>query len=69
MQNGSFTESVLAFFANSLGTVLGLLTGHTNPQDAIAALDSLTSAGPRDVQRALSAGRADDRVRQRRGDA
>jgi triacylglycerol lipase len=36
---------VVAFFANSLGTVLGLLSGHTNPQDAIAALDSLTSAG------------------------
>jgi triacylglycerol lipase len=45
VQNGSFTESVLAFFANSLGTVLGLLTGSSNPQDAVAALDSLTSAG------------------------
>jgi len=45
LQNGSFTESVLTFFADSLGTVLDLLTGHTNPQDAIAALDQLTSAG------------------------
>jgi len=45
VQGGSFSESVLAFFANSLGTVLGLLSGHTNPQDAIAALDSLTAAG------------------------
>ncbi|MCC6639686.1 MAG: triacylglycerol lipase [Deltaproteobacteria bacterium] len=45
VSNGSFTESVLAFFANSLGTVLGLLTGSTNPQDAVAALESLTSAG------------------------
>ena len=45
VQNGSFTESVLTFFADSLGTVLDLLTGHTNPQDAIAALDQLTSAG------------------------
>jgi triacylglycerol lipase len=45
VQNGSFTEAVLAYFANSLGTVIGLLTGHTNPQDAIAALDSLTTAG------------------------
>lgn len=45
VQNGSFSESVVAFFANSLGRVLGLLTGHTNPQDAAAALDSLTSAG------------------------
>jgi triacylglycerol lipase len=45
VQNGSFTESVIAYFANSLGTVIGLLTGHTNPQDGIAALDSLTTAG------------------------
>jgi triacylglycerol lipase len=45
VQGGSFTEAVLAAFANSLGTVLGLLTGHTNPQDAIAALDSLTDQG------------------------
>jgi len=45
VQNGSFTEAVIAFFANSLGTAIGLLTGHTNPQDAIAALDSLTTAG------------------------
>jgi len=45
VSGGSFTESALAFFANSLGTVLGLLTGSSNPQDAVAALDSLTSAG------------------------
>ncbi len=45
VQGGSFTEGVLSFFANSLGTVLGLLSGSTNPQDAILALDSLTSAG------------------------
>jgi len=45
VQNGSFTEDVVAFFANQLFTVLGLLAGTTNPQDAVAALDSLTSAG------------------------
>ena len=45
VRNGSFTEGVLAFFANSLGTVIGLLTGHTNPQDAIAGLDALTTVG------------------------
>ena len=45
VSNGSFTESVLSFFANSLGTLLGLLSGTSNPQDAIAALDSLSSAG------------------------
>ena len=45
IQGGSFTEDVVAFFANSLGTVLGLISGSTNPQDAIGALDSLTTAG------------------------
>jgi triacylglycerol lipase len=45
VRNGSFTQDVLSFFANSLGTLLGLLSGTTNPQDAIAALDSLTTAG------------------------
>ena len=45
IEGGSFTESVLAYFADSLGTVLGLLSGSTNEQDAIAALGSLTSAG------------------------
>lgn len=45
ISNGSFTETVLATFANSLGTVLALLTGHSNPQNAIAALGSLTTAG------------------------
>ena len=45
VQNGSFSETVVAYFANSLGTVLGLLSGSTNPQDAAGALDSLTAAG------------------------
>lgn len=45
VSNGSFTEGVLSFFANSLGTLLGLLSGHTDPQDAIAGLDALTTAG------------------------
>ncbi|MGH7788250.1 MAG: lipase family alpha/beta hydrolase [Candidatus Binatia bacterium] len=45
IQGGSFTESVVAYFANALGTVLGLLTGTSNPQNAVAALDSLTTAG------------------------
>jgi len=41
VEGGSFTESVLSYFANSLGTVLGLLSGSSNPQDAIAALADL----------------------------
>jgi triacylglycerol lipase len=45
VQSGSFTQDVLAYFANSLGMVLDLLTGHQSQQDAIAALDQLTTAG------------------------
>jgi triacylglycerol lipase len=45
VQNGSFTQTVVAYFANSLGMVLNLLTGHSNSQDAVAALDQLTTAG------------------------
>ena len=45
IEDGSFTEYVLATLADSLGAVLGILTGSTNPQDAIAAIHSLTSAG------------------------
>lgn len=45
VEGGSFGQAVLSYFANALGTVLGLLSGSSNPQDAIAALDSLTSAG------------------------
>lgn len=45
VSNGGFTQDVLSFFANSLGVVLGLLTGESNPQNAVAALESLTSSG------------------------
>jgi triacylglycerol lipase len=45
VEDGSFTETVLGTFANLLGTVLGLVSGSTNEQDAIAALASLTSDG------------------------
>jgi triacylglycerol lipase len=45
VQGGGFTEAVLSFFADSLGVVLNLLTGSSNPQDSVAALDALTSAG------------------------
>ncbi len=45
LKSGGFTEGVLSLFADSLGTVLGLLSGHTETQDALAALGSLSSAG------------------------
>lgn len=45
LTSGGFDEAVLSFFANSLGTILGLISGTTNPQDSVAALESLTAAG------------------------
>lgn len=45
VSSGSFTEGVLSFFADSLGVLLGLLSGYSAPQDAIAGLDALTTAG------------------------
>lgn len=44
-EDGSFTQGVIAFFANSLATVIGLVSGTTNPQDGLAAMESLTTAG------------------------
>jgi len=44
-EDGSFTQEVVNFFAELLGTVIGLLSGSSNPQDGIAALESLSSAG------------------------
>jgi len=43
--DGSVSQSILSFFANAFGTVLGLLSGTENPQDSLAALASLTSTG------------------------
>ncbi len=42
---GSPSEALLAAFGNSLADVLALLSGSPNPQDALAGLESLTSAG------------------------
>jgi len=45
IEGGSVAEGILAFFADAFATVLGLLSGTQNPQDSLAALGSLTSAG------------------------
>jgi triacylglycerol lipase len=42
---GGFNETVLNALGNSLGTVIDLLTGTPEPQDAIGALTSLSAAG------------------------
>jgi triacylglycerol lipase len=45
VEDGSFTQEVVGALAESLGDVLAFLTGHSNPQDAIAALGSLSASG------------------------
>ncbi len=45
LQSGSFAESVLAGLAGGLGSLLALLSGTWNPQDPVAALESLSSDG------------------------
>lgn len=45
VEDGGFTQQVIASLAGALGDVLAFLTGHSNPQDAIAALGSLSASG------------------------
>lgn len=56
ISEGGYSEVVLELFANSLGMLLGLLSGHTNPQDSIAGLSSLTSQGMASFNATYSAG-------------
>jgi triacylglycerol lipase len=56
MSEGGFSEKVVSALANSLGTLLGLLSGHTSPQDSVAALESLTTEGMTEFNGAFPAG-------------
>jgi triacylglycerol lipase len=49
---------VLAALANSLGTILSLLTGTAQPQDSIGSLNSLSSAGAATFNQRFPAGLA-----------
>ncbi len=51
LRRGGFTETVTGWFADSLGVVLGLLSGTSDPQDAVAALDAVSSAGAAEFNR------------------
>jgi len=42
---GGFSEGAVSLFANSLGSLLTLLSGSSNPQDSVAALNSLSATG------------------------
>ena len=55
---GGFNETVLSALADSLGTILDLLTGTPEPQDSLAALHSLSSAGAADFNQRFPAGLA-----------
>jgi triacylglycerol lipase len=54
--SSGFGQDVIGFFGDALGTVLQLLTGHDSPEDAIAGLDSLTTAGLADFNARFPAG-------------
>ncbi|MEM8931660.1 MAG: triacylglycerol lipase [Acidobacteriota bacterium] len=45
LSEDGFGEGALSFLADSLGVVVGLLSGTTNPQDSVAGLESLSAAG------------------------
>lgn len=53
---GGFTEGVLALFANSLGVVINLLSGHSAPEDALASLYALSAQGTADYNAKFPAG-------------
>jgi triacylglycerol lipase len=56
LSEGGFGEGVLSFFADSLGVVLGLLSGHTSPQDSMGAIESLTTEGMAEFNASYPAG-------------
>ncbi|XXZ07457.1 triacylglycerol lipase [Sorangium sp. So ce302] len=64
LREGGFAEGALSFLANGLGAVLSLLSGHTAPQDAIAAVRSLSAAGMREFNARYPAGLPDGRCGQ-----
>jgi triacylglycerol lipase len=59
--SGGFTEAVLQLFGNSLGTVIDLLTGIPEPQDAIGALNTLSADGAAVFNQKFPAGLASTR--------
>jgi triacylglycerol lipase len=56
LREGGFGEGVVSLFANSLGVLLGLLSGHTQPQDSVAAVRSLSFDGMREFNAKYPAG-------------
>src|SRR5436309_1612143 len=46
--DGGFTQDVIARLGDAYGTILGLISGSSDPQDAIATIQALTTAGMAD---------------------
>lgn len=45
IREGSFTETAVGALADTLGLALAMLSGTTNPQDSVAALEALSTEG------------------------
>ncbi|HEX3475454.1 MAG TPA: triacylglycerol lipase [Kofleriaceae bacterium] len=58
LAGNGFNQTVLSVFGNTLGTIIDLLTGMPSQQDAIGALQSLSSAGAAGFNRQFPAGLA-----------
>jgi triacylglycerol lipase len=56
LREGGLSAGVASFFADGLGILLSLLSGHPTAQDSAAALDSLTSEGMRAFNASYPAG-------------
>lgn len=56
MRRGGFVEGVLSRFANGIGLLLGMLGGHTQAQDSVAAMQSLSTEGMREFNEKYPAG-------------
>ncbi|WP_437492485.1 triacylglycerol lipase [Sorangium sp. So ce1014] len=61
LRDGGLAQGALSFLANSLGSVLSLLTGRSTPQDSIAAVRSLSAEGMREFNALYPAGLPDGR--------
>ncbi|WP_437941932.1 esterase/lipase family protein [Sorangium sp. So ce341] len=64
LRDGGFAQGALSFLANSLGTVLSLLSGQTSPQDSLAAVRSLSAEGMREFNALYPAGLPEGRCGQ-----
>jgi triacylglycerol lipase len=56
LRGGGLAEGAVSLFANGLGVLLGMLGGHTQPQDSVGAMESLSADGMRAFNEKYPAG-------------